>query len=505
MADGNLRGPSMADYGRLLWRQRWLIIATVTVAVAVAVALSARQQRVYQATTDVIIQASAVQQLLDSTAQNPLNIARNIATEAAVLQSRVVQDAATAKLGHAPDVSVSSSDTSDVVSVVAQSRSARRAAADADGYADAYVSFRHKQTDSQLVQAGAQIELKIAAIDARLPTLRAGSPELSTTEQQRSFLQQQLDQLQLTASLNQVGGARVLARADVPTTPVEPQPVRNVAIALVFGLLLGIGLAFLRDYFDDSVKTRQDLELVGLNLPVLAEIPSASGWRDRAVATLVSRESPNSPGAEAYRTLRTAILFLEIDQKLRTIQITSANSAEGKTTTIANLAVAFARAGRRVAIIDCDLRHPRVHKFFGLSNELGFTSLLLGEASLDDTVQRVRDEPNITVLSAGPPLPNPSEALSTLRARDLIASVEKSCELVLVDSPPILPLSDALIVSGMVDATLVVASAKSSSRRALHRAVEVLRQVDAHLVGMVLNNSESIETYGSNTQGYVDR
>ena len=219
-------------------------------------------------------------------------------------------------------------------------------------------------------------------------------------------------------------------------------------------------------------------------------------WRHRDVAYLVSIDAPRSAGAEAYQTLRTSIQFLAVDRKFGSIQVTSSEPGEGKTTLLANLALAFARAGRTVTIVCCDLRRPRIHEFFGLANDIGFTSLLLGEVSLVDAFQRVPGEGNLAVLSAGQPPPNPAELLSTGRAREVVASIERSVDLVIVDSPPVLPVSDALIISGMVDATLLVVSEESSSRRALHRSIEILRQVDAPLIGTVLNNSETTETYG---------
>ena len=486
----------LRDYGRTVWRQRKMILVVMVVAVGAALALSAIQTPVYEATADILIQPSGSQQILSSSGQGSQDAARNVDTEMAVLESRVVKIAAEKRLGHEPDVSVSNDTTSDVVSVSARSTNARRAALDANGYAAAYVALRRAQNVDDLVQAGAQIQAKITEIDGRLPGLRSGSPELTTAEQQRAFLQQQLDQLQVSANLNQVGGARVLAKADVPDSPVLPQPLRNAAIALMLGLLLGIGLAFLREYLDDSIKSREDLELATGQLPVLGQIPSAPGWRDRNLPYVATIEAPNSQTAEGYRTLRTSIQFLGVDRTLNSVQVTSAHAGEGKSTTLANLAVAFARAGRGVTIICCDLRRPRIHEFFGLSNEVGFTSLLLGEVTVSDALQPVPGEANLFVLSAGPPPPNPSELLSSARAREVVASIERSSDLVLIDSPPVLPVSDALIVSGMVDATLLVASAKGSSRRALHRAVEVLRQVDASLVGTVLNNAESQETYG---------
>jgi succinoglycan biosynthesis transport protein ExoP len=499
--EGERNVPDLRDYGRTVWLHRWLITATVVVAVGAAVGLSVIQTPVYQATAQLIIQRSST---LDTSQQDAQRAERNVDTETAVLRSRAVQDAAEAKLRHKPDISVSSTATSDVVSVSARSTNAERAAVDASDYAAVYVDLRRKQNIDDLVQAGAQVQTKIAAVDRRIGRLRVGSPEFTTLEQQRAFLQQQLDQLQISANLNQVGGARLLAEADVPHTPVSPKPVRNAAIAFLLGLLLGIGLAFLREYLDDTITSREDLERSAEELPVLGQIPRVAHWSDRETPYVVSLAAPHSPAAEGYRTLRTALQFLDVDHTFHSIQVTSAQTDEGKSTTLANLAVAFARAGRRVTIVCCDFRRPRIHEFFGLSNAVGFTSVMLGTASLFDALQRVPDDPNLVLLSTGPPPPNPSELLSSAAAREVIAVLEKSSDLVLVDSPPVLPVSDALIVSGMVDATLLVASAKASSRRGLHRSVEVLRQVSAPLVGTVLNNTEAAEGYGAYGYGIFE-
>ncbi len=493
--------PDLRDHGRTVSRHRWLIITTVVVAVGAAVGLSVIQTPVYQATAQLIIQRNST---VDTSQQDAQNAARNVDTETAVLRSRAVQDAAEAKLGHKPDITVSSSATSDVVSVSARSTNAERAAADAKGYAAVYVDLRRKQNIDDLVQASALVQTKIAAIDRRIRGLRVGSPEFTTVEQQRAFLQQQLDQFQISANLNQVGGARVLATADVPHTPVSPKPVHNAAIALVLGLLLGIGLAFLREYLDDTVTSREDLERAAAELPVLGQIPRVAHWSDRNMPYVVSLAAPHSPAAEAYRTLRTALQFLDVDHTFHSIQVTSSQTEEGKSTTIANLAVAFARAGHRVTIVCCDFRRARIHEFFGLPNAVGFTSVMLGTASLFDAVQQVPDVSNLALLSTGPSPPNPSELLASAGAREVITSLEKGSDLVLVDSTPVLPVSDALIVSGMVDATLLVASAKASSRRGLHRSVEVLRQVSAPLVGTVLNNTEAAEGYAAYGYGIFE-
>jgi len=495
------RALELRDYGRIAWRHRWLIILTVAIAVLTAVAYTATRESVYEATAQLIIQRGSA---LDVTPQNAENAARNVDTETAVLRSKVVRDAAEAKLGHDTDVSVSSSQSSDVVNVSARSRSAERAASDATAYATAYVAFRRKQNIDDLVQAGQEVQAKISALNDRIAGLAAGSPELAAAQEQLTFLQQQLDQLQVSANLDQVAGARVLAPAEVPTSPVSPKPLRNGAIALVLGLLLAICLTFLREYLDDTVTTREDLERATGGLTVLGEIPRFAGSGDSAAAQLVAVEEPHSPAAEVFRTLCASVEFLAFDRELDCIQVTSSQTDDGKTATLANLAHAFARAGVVVTVVCCDLRRPRIHEFFGLKNEVGFTSVLLGKCTAVDALQLVPAQPNLSIISSGPLAPNPAELLSSVRTDDVISSIKKTTNsgLVFVDTPPVLPVADALIVSGMVDATLLVASANSSSRRSLQRSVQMLRQVDAQLIGTVLVNADVADSDAAAEYGY---
>jgi polysaccharide biosynthesis transport protein len=491
--------PDLRDYGRTLWRHRWLIIFITVIAIGGAVGFSVTQTPVYQATVTIVLGPNYT---LGST-QDTVDPVRNVDTQTAVLESKALQQAAKARLGHQPDISISANGaTSEVVSVSARSTNARRAARDVNGYVAAYLDFQLKQSREQLAQAVEPIEAKISEIEQSIRALPVASPELAPAEQEQAFLEQQLDQLKVSANLNQAGGTQVLANADVPTRPVLPQPVRDATIALVLGLFLGIGLAFLREYLDDTITSREDLERVAAALPMLGEIPPVPRWRDRKKPYLVTLDEPNSPAAEGYRTLRTLIQFLGAERPLKTIQVTSPSEGDGKTTTLANLAVEFARAGLSVTIVCCDLRQPRIHEFFGLANEVGLTSLLLGETSALDALRRVPGEANIVVLSAGPPSPVSCELLSSERMREVLAAIEEGSDVVLVDSPAVLPVSDALIVSGMVDATLLVAMTNASSSRRVHRSIELLRQVHAPLVGTVLNNATAVETYG--TYGYSD-
>ncbi len=206
----------------------------------------------------------------------------------------------------------------------------------------------------------------------------------------------------------------------------------------------------------------------------------------------IARESshskrPKSAAAEAYRTLRTSIQFVALDRPLRIIHVTSAGAGEGKTTTLANLGIAMASAGDRVCMCCCDLRRPRIHEFFGLDNTVGFTSVILGQESATGAIQRVPNVPYLSLLASGPLPPNPSELLASERAAEVIRSLAAMYDIVLLDSPPVLPVTDAAIISAVADATIIVIAMGESTRREISRTVEILDQVHATLVGTVLN------------------
>jgi receptor protein-tyrosine kinase len=281
----------------------------------------------------------------------------------------------------------------------------------------------------------------------------------------------------------------------VPTAPVSPKPLRNGLLGLVAGLIFGTAVAFVSDYVDDSIKTKEDVERAVPGLPVLGMIPTVPGWRNVSDTRLVSLAEPQSPAAEAYRITRTAIQFLALDRPLRVLQVTSPRASEGKTTTMANLAVALARAGQSVLLASCDLRRPRIHAFFGLPNDIGFTSVLLGETTLTAALQQVPGEPRLHLLASGPIPPDPAEFLSSPRASAVLTSLHEHADIVLVDSPPVLPVTDAAVLSGVVDGTLVVAMAGSTARPQLARTVEMLRQVNAPLLGVILNATAAEDVY----------
>lgn len=501
----------LRDYLRILRRRKWTILLATLITVAGAVGVSLAQTPVYQGRADVLLQPRSTESLFDPNTGQRSDPARAVQTEIQVLKSRPVRELVNKKLGSAPKVAASPVGQTDVIQVKAESTDPERAADIANAYARAYIDFRRTQAVDDLLAAGQQIQAKIADLQRRLDTLTdtpTPSPRATTattnlelTSERDSLLAQQalfrqkLDQLQVDASLKS-GGAQLVTPAVAPTEPIRPTPERNAVVALTVGLMLGVGLGFLREYLDDSLTAKEDVERAVPGVPVLALIPALGAWKDKKWSLVASLTDPDSPAAEAYRTLRTSVQFLGLDKPLKTVQVTSPSASEGKSTTIANLAVALAGAGQRVIVVDCDLRRPRIHQFFGLDNGVGLTSALVGDTTLREACQTAPQIKRLQVLASGPIPPNPSELLATNRMREVLRLLSDHADVVLVDCPPILPVTDASVLSHYVDATLLVATAGVTEQRPLRRAVELLNQVEAPLQGIVLNGVKDEGAYG---------
>jgi capsular exopolysaccharide synthesis family protein len=347
--------------------------------------------------------------------------------------------------------------------------------------------------DAQLAQDPTNPEL----LDQREEIVDVIESETRVIRGQLDFYRQQYENLQFTAGLTQSGGVRLLSAATVPQRPVSPQPIRNAVFALVIGGLIGVALAFLRDRLDDTVRNAEDLDrLAQGEVPTLGLIPALDLGGGLAV-----QDDPRGSTAEAYRTLRTAVRFAGLDRKLRVIQVTSSSLGEGKTTTVANLAIVMAQAGQKVAVVCCDLRRPRVHELFGQSLSPGFTDILLGEATLSQALRHLGQ--NLYLLPAGGRPPNPSELLQTTRAESMISALAAEFDYVLVDSTPILPVTDGLVVSHAADATLLVIDAGGTTRDRLRQTLALLRQADAPLIGFVLNRATSGGSGSSDAYTYA--
>jgi succinoglycan biosynthesis transport protein ExoP len=266
------------------------------------------------------------------------------------------------------------------------------------------------------------------------------------------------------------------------TAPVSPRTTLNLALGLLVGLGLGVGTAALRDSLDRTVSGRTQVsQLVGA--PVLGTVIDDQ----RTPSTpLISRDA-FSPRAEAFRQLRTNIRFLSVDHRVSSMVVTGSVQAEGKTTTAANLAIALAQNGERVVLVDADLRRPAVAELFGVPGGIGLTTVLLGDTGVDTALQRWRDDLPLFLLTAGPLPPNPSELIGSARMAELVHHLTGHGMTVLVDSPPLLPVTDAAILARVTDGALVVTRTGSTKVEQLTTAVEALRTAGAPVLGVVLN------------------
>jgi non-specific protein-tyrosine kinase len=495
------------DYVTILRRRKWAV-GLVTLAVAgTALGFSLVQTPVYESHARVLLEPS--QSIFETTPNSGIDAAR-VQTEIQVIASNGVKALVRERIGYTPHVRASVLGTTAVIDVAVESADPKRAARAATTYAQAYIDYRRQQAVNGLLAATKELQQQVAALDKQVAdaearavaasppkagTPRTPSPEEEALARQRAAIQEKLDQVSVDTALKN-GGATLVASATVPSSPIRPTTLRNVLLGLAVGLVLGAGFAFVIDQLDDSIKSKEDLDRLAGGLPVLGVIPRAPGWKNRAEPRVVAQLEPSSPTAEAYRTLRTSIQFFGVDRKMRTILITSPTAGDGKTTTLSNLAVVLARAGQRVAVVSCDLRRPRVHEFFGVSGAVGFTSVLLGDAPLSAALHEVPGEDRLRLIPSGPLPPNPSELLSSRRAAEVINALESQCDAVLLDCPPVLPVTDAAVLSTRADGVLLVATAGATTGKQLSRAVELLRQVDAPLVGVVLNSAPPEDAYG---------
>jgi succinoglycan biosynthesis transport protein ExoP len=291
----------------------------------------------------------------------------------------------------------------------------------------------------------------------------------------------------------------LIQHAAIPQKPVSPNVPLNIALGALVGLALGIGLAVLRETLDTRIRNERDIESI-TDVPILGGIvfdPNAS------VRPLIVHADPRSPRAESFRSLRTNLQFLDVGRQDRCFVITSSIQTEGKSTTAANLAIALADAGSRVLIVDADLRRPQLANYMGLEGAVGLTDLLIGSAEPQDVIQQWGSK-ELFVLPAGKTPPNPSELLGSEAMVKLIKEFNGVFDVVLFDSPPLLPVTDAAILARIVGGTLVVCAAGRTHKNQLKSALAALNSVDAPISGLVLTMlpTKGPDAYGYGRYGY---
>jgi succinoglycan biosynthesis transport protein ExoP len=519
--DQQLDEPDLRSYLGILARRKWWVIGITVIFVGVAVAMSMLAEPQYRVKARVLTASGPdLGTLVLSEGRTAVDLDREAQNNVARIDGTAVRYAVTQALPtslSADDVwrvnarDVEQNDekrTSSVIELSLVSTDPDAAVQVLRVYAATYVEEQDATHQAELASTMVALNNRLSEVNQELDeaTARVGSSDpvqrdaaLATVNRlraQSNDYQDAIDRLEFGQELA-AGGAEVVSPPLRPQAPISPNIPKNIAIGLVFGLFLGVAIAFLRDYFDDSVKSKEVVEQV-TGVPALGLIPKfATNETELVVAA-----APSAPAAEAFRTLRTSVKFLSVDREVRVVQVSSPSPGEGKTVTAVNLAAVFAQAGDRVVLVGADLRRPRAEEILGVPLIPGLTGVLIGEIALPQAIRAVDGVPNLSVLPAGSPPPNPSELLSGERARRLVDVLAQTYDLVVLDCPPVLPVTDALVLARTADTTLLVTSVNHTSRRALDRCVEVLQQVDAPLMGTVMTSLTGGATFGSDTYRY---
>jgi succinoglycan biosynthesis transport protein ExoP len=359
------------------------------------------------------------------------------------------------------------------------------------------------------------IELNLQEI-----TYRRLQRERDNTSKLYGTLLERTAQTDLTRAL-QTSYVRIVDYALVPRLPVSPRVALNLGLGTLFGLLAGIALAFILEQMDRTIRTVEDAEALGVTvlgiMPKIDEVNAGGGHvygRRRRVANsseqmtnrdLVVHTHPKSSVAESCRTIRTNLTFMSADRPRRTVVITSPSPREGKTTVTLSVAISLAQSGKRVLVVDTDLRKPRLHRALGTTLGKGVTTVLVGELSVKEAIQDT-EIPGLSFLASGPIPPNPSELLHTSQFRQLLNDLSKMFDQVILDSPPLAAVTDAAIIAPQVDGAILVVQSERTTRDALRTALRQLRDVGCQPTGAILNAVDlSTQRYGYGSYYYYNR
>ncbi len=493
-------GPSteLRAYVATLRARKWSVIGVALLTLGAALAFSFRQTPIYETQTQVLLKPPALEPGQPGAGTPP-----DMATEERVAESDAVAGFVTRSLGgQVPadalqrGLSVESSAESEILTFRYSDEDARRAQALSAAFAKAYLEFRQQDLRSDLLATYQAQKDRITALENRMEQLNR-EYEGTQDPQKRATLQAEANELHgqigyLRNLLAQstppkdIRVGRIVDSPDYPTSPASPNYLLNGGLGLFVGLALGIGLAFLRERLDDRLRGREDLEAI-LGASVLTVVPRVRSWKRSDRPLLITTTDPQSLPAEAYRSLRTSLLFATSSHGLKTLLITSAQEDEGKTSTTANLGVVLAQGGKNVILVSADLRKPRLHRFFGVEDGSGLTDILTGEIAPAEALIAV--QPNdLRLIRSGPVPGNPADLLGSEAMARVMSELRDSADLVLIDAAPLLAVADPVTLAPLVDGVLFVADAARATQSGVEQARERLDQVNARIAGAVLNN-----------------
>jgi succinoglycan biosynthesis transport protein ExoP len=497
----------LRQYGSVIWKWLWLILLSAGVAATFSWLAIKDQPPLYQTSTTLMI-GQAIE-MVDPNYADFYTGERLAQTYSELIKREPILKATAAALGFEDQwpslrgqVSVNLVPGTQLMEIRVTDTDPQRAKLIADEVARqlriTVESSRPQDSNRAFIEAqSASLPPKIEAAQDEIQKLEAElsaafsarqiqdiQNRINTLEGQINSWRATFAQYQLLLGESGVNVLTVIEEAPVPTVPIGPEWLMQVLLAAAIGMILAVGAAFLIEYLDDTLKSPDEVTQT-TGLTTVGAITRISG--DNPADKLITLRHPKSPISEAYRVMRTNLQFSSVDRPLRSLVVTSPNPVEGKSTTLANLGVVMAQAGKSVVLVDSDLRRPMLHKIFQVPNKSGLTNLLLDDELLVDGHLQETGVENLRVLTSGPLPPNPSEMLGSQKMYHLIEQLETEADVVMFDTPPTLPVTDAAVLATQTDGVLVVTDAGKTRSAAARRAVENLQQVGANVLGAALN------------------
>jgi len=506
----------LRDYMNVIRTRKWIIIQAIVIVTLTALAVSFLQPKSFEGSAQILIaekgsSAALFGDLLPSLSAQP---ERAMQTQVQLMQIRPIAEATIKKLDlqMTPEsllkrVTVTAVGQTNLVNITATDADAEKAALIANTVADEYVTSSRAAQRASLSEAADEVQKRLDQAKADILDLgkrinNSGESDQLTAELQiatgtYTTLAEKLEQLRINQKL-ETGPGRVVSTAVPEADAVSPKPLRNTVLGFAVGIVFGLGMAFLYEYLDNTIKSTEEAERI-LGAPVLGTVP-ADVFEKGQTRRLAIVESPGSLTAEAYRVLRNSLDFINFQHDMHSILVTSAAPGEGKSTVAANLAAALAQAGKKVVLVSVDFRRPTTEQFFNVNNMIGLSDVLIGTHSLKAALQRPGDE-QLLVMTAGKMPPNPSELLGSSKMKEVMKALEEWGDWVIIDTPPLLAVADAAAVARWSDGVLMVTQAGTSTREAGKKAVELLHQVGAKITGVIVWGLEESKS-GSSGYGY---
>ena len=491
----------LRDYLKVVRARKWIIIQAVVVVTLTALVVSFLQPKSYEGEARVLISEKDSGAALFGTVLPELSSQpeRGLQTQVQLMQLRPMAEDTIRdlNLGMRPGellgrIEVSAVGQTNIVTIKAKDADPKVAAQIANTMAESFVAWSREYKRESLSAASAEVESRLE--ETKNQVLELGrklneqgksddlDAELQIATGSYTTLAEKLEQLRINAQL-ETGSGRVVSSAVSNPVPVSPKPMRNGVLGLAVGLAFGLGMAFLYEYLDNTIKSEDEIERL-FGATVLGHIPTDKVAKED-LRRLSIVESPGSRTAEAYRVLRNSLDFINFQHDIKTLLVTSAAPAEGKSTVAANLAASLAQAGQKVVMMSCDFRRPTTESYFGVTNMIGLSDVLTGANSLKAALQRPGDD-QLLVITSGKMPPNPSELLGSKKMEELVQELEDWADWVIIDSPPLLAVADPAAVARWADGVLLVTRAGVSTREAASKAKEMLDNVGARVVGVTL-------------------